>query len=219
MKQFWWIFLLIIESSTAQFPSDDDAQKSRGVRYEGIQGNPYLKDEWSDGKITFSSGRILNQFKLKFDCVNNKLLLQFSGSTFAAESKVKEFVIYQKEGRRTDSMVFRKGFPSVGLANNETFYLVLSEGKVMLLELYTKNILEEKQMATSDIQRRFIEQESFFILRDGIMYEVKKERGSLPDILTDRSEEIKKFIAENQLKMRSGEDFAKVVNKYNKMLP
>ena len=219
MKQFWWILLLVFESSTAQFPSEDDAERSRGKRFEGIQGNPYLKDEWSDGKIIFSSGRILNQFKLKFDCVNNKLLLKFSGSTFAAESKVKEFMIYQKEGRRTDSMLFRKGFPSFGLGNNETFYRVLSEGKVMLLKLYTKNILEEKQMPTSNVQRRFVEQESFFIFREGVMYEIRKEKGSLPEILTDRSEEIKKFIAENQLKMRSEEDFAKVVNKYNKMFP
>src|SRR5262245_42784000 len=104
MKQILWCLLLLAQSIFGQDDSD-------------ISGNPYLFKDWSNGTVRFSSGREMKQFKLKFDAFRNQLLLQFEGSTFAAESKVQEFVLLQKK----DSLVFRKGFPP----NENTFYQVL----------------------------------------------------------------------------------------------
>jgi len=114
--------------------------------YNDVSGSAFLIRDWSEGVIRFSSGRVSTQFKLKFDCVKNQLNLQFNGSTFATESKVKEFVLYTKNGNTPDSMVFRKGFPAADKGNEETYFQVLVEGKAMLLCLHLKLIAEEQQI-------------------------------------------------------------------------
>src|SRR6185503_13571551 len=102
------VLLLIFHQAYSQTVDGFKTQPERPVNEE-IAGNPYLLNGWNDGVIKFSSGRVVKQFKIKFDCLNNQLLLQFEGNTFAAESKVTEFVIYPK-GKKNDSMVFRKGY-------------------------------------------------------------------------------------------------------------
>ena len=100
MKYIAWCLLLLSQCALGQTSKEDDLNT--------ITGNPYLLKEWSDGVVRFTSGRTVNQFKLKFDCLKNMLLLQFNGSAFAAESKVQEFVMYPKN---KDSLLFRRGFP------------------------------------------------------------------------------------------------------------
>ena len=106
MKHIAWCLLLLCQCALGQTTKDDD---------NTVSGNPYLFKEWCDGVVRFSSGRTLNQFKLKFDCLKNALLLQFNGSAFAAESKVQEFVMYPK---KKDSLLCLKsgpGFPQLSI--------------------------------------------------------------------------------------------------------
>ena len=201
----------------AQNPASDNAAE-RATNFSDVAGSPYLFRDWSDGLVHFSSGRLLKQFKLKFDCAQNKLMLQFNGSTFAAESNISEFVIFQKNGKKTDSLHFKKGFPKYGKATEETFYQVLTEGPATLLHLFTKNILEEKQITATSPSRRYLDEEKFFLLHNNQLSEIGREKNSLAYLLPDKSEEIKHFIDENDLKMKSAADYTKVIRKYNEWI-
>ncbi|WP_315822521.1 hypothetical protein [Paraflavitalea speifideaquila] len=90
MKYLLWCLLLVAQQGLAQDPessiSDDQISNA--------SGNPYLFKDWVDGVVFFKSGRVVKQFKLRFDCARNRLMLQFEGNAFAAESQVKEFVLY-----------------------------------------------------------------------------------------------------------------------------
>jgi hypothetical protein len=221
MKNIWWCLLLIGQLSIAKqaFTQNglEDAATPKDDIHSGVFGNPYLFKDWSDGVIRFTSGRVLTQFKLKFDCLKNQLLLQFQGSTFAAESKVKEFVLY-KSGKQKDSLLFRKGYPAAEKATEETYYQVLFEGKIALLRLFAKNIIEEKQSIPATTTRRLEDAELFFLLKDGIMITLPQDRNDLPKIFPDKSELLSKFIAEQQLRMRTAEDFIQVAKKFNELL-
>ena len=206
-----------LSQSYSQHPAADDPG-GRATNFSDVAGNPYLFRDWSEGLVRFSSGRVINKFKLKFDCAQNKLMLQFEGSTFAAESKISEFVILQKNGKKTDSLHFKKGFPNYGKATEETFYQVLVEGPVTLLHLFNKNILEEKQITATSPTRRYQDEEKLFLLRDKQLYEIGREKNSLPSLLADKSDEIKRFIDENDLKMKSPADVTQVVRKYNELI-
>jgi hypothetical protein len=206
-----WILLLAGFSGLAQSPEGTPT----GNEYGGISGNPYFLKDWSDGIIRFSSGKVTDKFKLKFNAAQNRLLLQFNGSTFAAESRVHEFVMYTRN--KKDSFVFHKGFPGTDRGNAETFYQVLEQGQATLLRLAAKDIVEEKEMLEGKVSRRYQDVEFFYILRDGAMHKVDKDTSPVPDILTDRREELKSYISEQQLKMRTAEDITRVVKKYNEL--
>jgi len=186
--------------------------------YNDVSGSPFLIKDWSEGVIRFSSGRVATQFKLKFDCVKNQLNLQFNGSSFATESKVKEFVIYTKNGNIRDSMIFRKGFPAIDKGNEETYFQVLTEGKATLLCLHVKHIAEEQQIASRVIYRRITDQEIFHLLKDGKMTELPNDRLLIVEKFPEHMELIRKYINENQLKFRHAPDFTKLIEYYNTLL-
>lgn len=207
-----WILLFIASHSFAQ--TSATGSPSTG-EYEGIAGNPYFIKDWSDGVIRFSSGKESNKFKLKFNAAQNRLLLQFNGSTFASESKVNEFVLYSRN--KKDSFLFRKGYPAYDRGNPETFYQVLETGKATLLRLPAKDIVEEKEIIAAKVSRHYLDVDIYYIFMDGALTKIEKENEVIPSSLGDRRNELRKFISEQQLKMKTPEDFAKMVKKYNEL--
>ncbi|WP_205513386.1 hypothetical protein [Longitalea arenae] len=208
MKHIAWCLLLLCQCALGQNKEDDQ---------HTVTGNPYLLKEWCDGVVRFSSGRTVTQFKLKFDCLKNMLLLQFNGSAFAAESKVQEFVMYPKN---KDSILFRRGFPSTDKTTDQTFFNVLLQDKASLLRLVTRNIIEEKQLVavSGRMNRRLEEAEYYYLLQNGQMQLLPANRNELPSTFADKKEPVAQFISSQQLKMQSPEDFILVVKKYNELL-
>jgi hypothetical protein len=214
MKHSWWILLFISQFTLAQYDKPEGPPD-----YSNAAGNPYLFKDWSDGIIRFTSGREMAQFKLKFDCVRNELLLQFNGSTFAAESKVKEFVIYTKSGKKKDSLLFRKGYPAIEKATDNTYYQVMFEGKIVLLRLFSRTIIQEKEIVSNGAAKQRLEEtEYFYLLQDGDMTLLPQDKSDLLKLFPSKREQLAQFISENNLKMRSAEDFMQFARKYNEVL-
>jgi len=202
--------LLLCQCALGQTSKEDEDLKS-------ITGNPYLFKDWCDGVVRFSSGRTMTDFKLKFDCLKNVLLLQFNGSAFAAQSKVQEFVLYPKN---KDSLLFRRGFPATDKTSDNTYFQVLLQGKASLLRLVARNIIEEKQMVTvnGSVSRRMEDAEYYYLLQNGALTLLPVNRTDLPATFADKKEPMAEFIASHQLKMHSPEDYVQVVKKYNELL-
>lgn len=211
-----WALLLLGQCAFAQSNNGDDRDEKNAD--SDISGNPYLFRDWSRGTVRYPSGRVVDQFKIKFDCSQNKLQLQFQGSAFAAESKVQAFTLYPNDKKRGDSMVFRKGFPATEKANNETFYQVLLEGRAVLLKLFLKNILEEKQLGTSETRRRYIDAVEYYLFKDGRMILLPEGREEALAAINDKTIELRQYITEKQLRLRSTDDFVLLAGRYNELL-
>ncbi|MCS3795232.1 hypothetical protein [Niastella sp. OAS944] len=209
MKHIAWCLLLLCQCALGQIPKEEELNT--------ITGNPYLFKEWNDGVVRFTSGRTMNQFKLKFDCLKNSLLLQFQGNAFATESKVQEFVMYPK---KKDSLLFRRGFPATEKTTDQTYFHVLIQGKVSLLRLIARNIIEEKQLVSVNgrVDRRLEEIEQYYMLQNNQMILLPANSKDLPEVFGDKKEAIAQFIAAKQLRMHDATDFVEVVNKYNELL-
>jgi hypothetical protein len=209
MKYLAWCLLLLCQCALGQTTKEEELNT--------ITGNPYLFKEWNDGVVRFSSGRTMNQFKLKFDCLKNSLLLQFQGNAFSTESKVQEFVMYPK---KKDSLLFRRGFPATDKTTEQTYFHILVQGKTALLRLIARNIIEERQLVsvTGRVDRRMEELEQYYMLQNGEMILLPASTRDLPEKFGDKKEAIARFIAASQLKMQRTEDFVAVVKKYNELL-
>jgi len=211
MKYVLWCLLLL----SCEVYAQEDVKESE---INNASGNPYLLKDWSDGVVIFSSGRVVKQFKLRFDCVHNRLMLQFEGASFAAESQIREFVIYTKSGKKKDSMVFKKGFPGIDGNSEETFYQVLVNGKATLLRLFMKNLVQERQLVTDNSHRRLEDEERYFLVQDGAMISLPENKNELVEKLPAQKDPIKQFITQQNLRMDKVDDFVKVISKYNELL-
>lgn len=185
--------------------------------YQDVSGTPFFISAWADGVIRFSSGRATNQFRIRFDCVQNKVMLQFNGSSFATESKIREFVIYPDGFSGKDSMLFRKGFPVNGNANEETFYQVLLAASNSLLCLPVKKITEERQIASKTVYRRMHDDYEYYLLKAGKLYKLSLLRQEIPPLFPDHQEEIRKYIEEHQLRFKDAHDLVTLVTYYNSL--
>ena len=204
--------MICFAQTTDQIASGDDQPT-----YHDLSGSALLLKDWAPGIIRFSSGRTTNQFKLKFDCVANKVLLQFNGSSFSSESKIKEFVIYPKGFNSPDSMVFRKSFPATAIANEETFYQILLADTVSLLKLMVKNIDEERQIASKVVYRRIKDEEKYYYLENGKMILIPNDKNLVADIFPEKKDQIREFISARQLKFRGQSDYIELINYYNSL--
>jgi hypothetical protein len=209
MKHIAWCLLLLCQCALGQ--------ETKVNELNDISGNPYLFKDWCDGVVRFTSGRTVTQFKLKFNCLKNALLLQFNGNAFAAESKVQEFVMYPK---KKDSLVFRRGFPVTDKTNENTYLQVLLQDKASLLRLVARNIIEEKEIVSVNgrVNRRMEDAEYYYLLQNGAMTLLPADRTLLPEKFAGKKEPVAAYIAEQQLKMHSPEDYILVVKKYNELL-
>jgi hypothetical protein len=97
----------------------------------------------------------------------------------------------------------------------------LFQDKVTLLRLFSRNIIEEKQLVrvNSGLSRRLENVELYYLLDNGKMVLLPDSRTDLPEKFSDKKDEIAQFISSQQLKMHSSDDFLQVVKKYNELLP
>ncbi|WP_276483188.1 hypothetical protein [Paraflavitalea pollutisoli] len=182
-------------------------------------GNPFLFKDWMEGVVYFKSGRVVKQFKLKFDCARNRLMMQFEGNSFAAESQVKEFVIYTASKKNKDSVLFRKGYPAIDKNTEETYYHVLLNGKAELLQLHTKVLIEEKQLVNSANMSHLEDDEAFFVCLNGVMIPLPRNKEQILEKLPVQSDQLKEYVAQQTLRMDKAEDFVKIMAKYNELVP
>lgn len=207
------LFMHTTKAQTTEATEQGDAQPS----FHDVSGSAYLIRDWTAGVIKFSSGRTTNQFKLKFDCIANRVLLQFNGSSYATESKIREFVIYPKGFSSQDSMVFRKSFPAIDMANEETYYQVLLDDSAVLLKLHLKLVSEERQLVSKIVYRRIRDDLKYFLLLNGKMAELPADKSAIPNLFGDKASLIKEFIETKQLKFRSQQDFIDLLKFFNSL--
>ncbi|WP_127132243.1 hypothetical protein [Pseudoflavitalea rhizosphaerae] len=213
MKQILWCLLLVSASCYSQ----TNQSGKPGSDYDGVAGSPYLLKDWVNGTVYYRNGRVVTQFKLRFDCPRNFLQMEFKGQTFSPQiSSITSFVLYPKNSK--DSMIFRKGYPASGSYNAETFYQVLMPGKASLLYILSKTIVEDKDILPSSTKRFFEEEDEFFLFSNGAITKlIKNDREKLAAQFPAQKEALLQFMNDSAMKMKSAEDFMKFTTKYNEL--
>lgn len=215
MKYLLGCLLLLAQQGWAQTAEPEVSDD----KISAASGNPYLFKDWMEGAVHFKSGRVVKQFRLKFDCARNRLMLQFEGNAFAAESQVASFVIYSSSKKNKDSLIFRKGYPAIEKNTEDTYYQVMLNGKAVLLRLYSKVLVEEKQMVNTARMSHLEDEETFYLLQDGVMVLLPRNKDELLKKLPAQPDQLKAFVAQQSLKMDKAEDFLAIIGKYNELVP
>lgn len=219
MKYLWFLaFLLLSCTELAAQTTDKTGVSNDEPVIQEMQGTSMLLREWSEGVVRFASGRITNQFKIKFDCIANKLLLQFNGNSFSTESKVATFTLYPNSKDKADSMFFKKNFPATDIANEETFYQVIYANKVMLVKLWAKHIVDEAQIASKVIYRRLTDEPKVYLFYQQKMILLPEPYKEFIWNLPFNNNEIMNFATKEKLKWDKNADYIKLATYIESLL-
>lgn len=219
MKQFkQYIGLLIILLTSlgaiAQTPdSSDDPVNMYGILYyqpHGLDGSPYLMNEWSKGSVTLITRQTTTSILLKFNIISNDLIFyneKFKNLYTADRNTVTSFILNQGQSNQMNFIRYSGTEVGYRLKNNE-FVQVVYDGKLKFLAKYSASISDANDLSSKD---KVFPKNYFFIQNGERVDEIRLNLRSIIKLYPDRKHEIKKAASQMRFRKQSISDMSQLI--------
>ena len=180
-----------------------------------VSGSPYFSNEWMFGRVELADGSKYENVKLKLDLTDNSLLyLDRDSNEMIATASIKNVTLVDEFAGKEYDFTFSA---FIKAANVETgWYQVLADGPTVMYKRIAKKIDENKPYGSATIEQTITSINKYFVFANSTLSNVKKFR-ELPDILTDRKDDLNKYISSMKLTGKSDADYADLVTYYNQI--
>lgn len=179
-----------------------------------VEGSPYFNEAWMKGSLDLSDGRGYENLWLKLDLADNSVLyLDAEGKEMIATSVIKNVTLIDSvSGRKYDFVhsSFIKGSGKIQTG----WYQSIASGKATLYKRSAKVVNETKPYGLATYEQSIVTTDSYFLLADSVISPVKKIN-ALPNMLSDKKEELSQYITSKSLSGRSDADYARLISFYN----
>jgi hypothetical protein len=180
--------------------------------YAGVEGTPYLSENWSYAKIMLADGRKFDSVLLKLNLYENKIHFKDqNGGERMVATQVREIEI-RDASSKWNNAVFVSGYGE----DKNMFFQVLTDGNKAELLKKMNVIIRELKVFNAPNQKSFELQERLFIYSSvtGTLYQENKNCSSLMNAFKNDSK-ITGFISSNDIKCNKEKDMTKLVAYYN----
>ena len=195
----------------------DSLSLYNGRRFYGypisIEGNAFYRATGSTpGSVLYNNTWFYN-VQLMYDIYQDQLIVKhpppFELNVIIFKERIPEFII-------GDQVFVYLPKDKDGVVDNG-FYQKLTHGKAIALARRAK-LLEEKT-SNLQVEQRFIENDHFFVLKDGIYHSIKKQNDLL-ELFNDKRQEIHDFRSRfNQKFKKNPEQYIIALTNYYNQLP
>lgn len=214
---FLFLTLYIISPSQGQVQILHDPISARtfdSEKYSGVNGSPFLHDNWIKGIVNVGKGTYRN-LELKLDAVSNVLYFNRNDELFEFEEPVISFVLMPRPNDSSSYQSFRNGFSGDGLRSNQ-FVQVLTNGTIMLLRSDAKLITDVNEINRGTI-RTFSNTSRYYILEGDKTRSIKLSKDDIYDLVKDEQAAIDAYVSQNKLSTKKPEDLIKILKYYNSL--
>jgi len=181
-------------------------------------GSPFFPEEYCLAKVRTTTGTVYENLYAKLYLLDTLLFVQAPDKT---DKVIKNQILTIEFLHCTDEItgagtIFQTGFPAVDKQSSRTFYQVLDTGAAKLLKLLTVTYSDEKPFGTGGITRVFKIDESYYAFnKTRQMVKLNKNKEAVINALTDKKNEVSKFLTDKNLKCKKETDIITVFNYYN----
>ena len=181
-------------------------------RYANVEGNPFLLDDWSPGKLVMKSSIKYEGLKVRMDLLKQEVVvLESSNKEMVAPiAFIRQLELTNGENK----LIFRTGYPKIEKKTVNTLYGVLIEGKVSLLKFSQKDIVQKDEF---DKRKSFILYEDYYVFFNETITLVRNKNTFLK-LFPDQSGKIDTYISDNKIKTRDEKDLISLVTFLNSSL-
>lgn len=182
-----------------------------------IKGSPFLTANWSKSVVTLMDNRSFNDISIRFNCVNNSVhyLNAQKEEMVAPEGMIREILLFDSLGVYPKKYSIVSGYPATGRHTVDTYYEREMNGNAQLLKYTKKKLTEFLTIGSTAPEKEYVDIESFYLYRNGVMKAWEKGKDFLLEILSDKKELIADYIAKQNLKCKTIDDCRLVLNYYN----
>ncbi len=178
-----------------------------------IQGSPFLFDEFIPGKVVIKNDKPF-MASLRYNAYQDEIQMKDPQNNTIALLK-RDYIKVQIRNDRFHVMSFELADGSA----KQGYLISLNEGKVSLFKRYKKIFIEGQEATSSygsDKPAKLEEEVTYFLKKeDGVARELKLKKKELLNMLSDKESDLKAYISENKLKLKSAEEVVQLLNYYN----
>lgn len=186
--------------------------------FREVKGTPFFKSGWSACTIQLTDNRVFEKVTGRMNLYNNGFhyLNANQEELLAPASRLRLIEFADTTEAGINRHVFANGYPAIDNNSTETYYEVLQNGKVQLLMLTRKKLIELKGgIGMPGAEKEFMKVDLYYVVKDGVISAVKKDKNFLPEYLSDKKQELTDFIQRNSLRCKSIAEIRQVVSYYN----
>ena len=184
-------------------------------KYEGITGSVYDQTDYQLAKITLKDGRVYNDVKTRINLLEHEVNFIASNGQEGFLGKGMALEIAYVENNSSQTKIFQCGFPPIDNQNRISFYQILLNGKTSLLKSVYKSIQERNNDLSGERFKEFATYENIYLLKEGIMSRIKKDKSSLLVLFQDKKEAIAKYMDDQKLNLKNEAHLKALVQYYN----
>jgi hypothetical protein len=184
-----------------------------------VKGDPWFLKEWKDAAVFTVANQTVPHISIRIDLQNqlvhflNPAKLEF----VAAAGAIKQVVIFDTVAGVATTCDLRCGFPAIDNQTINSFYQVLSFGKLTLLKSLRKSLSVEHDEFTGDTKKELTLHEEYYFFIGDKMQRIKKDKGFVLGNMQDKRAEIEAFVQKNKLSFKTFEDIKATVDYYNSL--
>ena len=188
-------------------------------KYEGIAGIVYDQAEYRLAKITLKDGRVYNDVKARINLLEHEVNFIASNGQegFLGKGMATELIFTETKESNSAIKIYQCGFPPIDNQNRISFYQILFNGKTSLLKSVYKSIQERNNEMSGERYKEFATYENMYLLKDGIMIRIKKDKSSIIALLQDKEQAVKKYIEDQKLHLKNEADVTALIQYYNSL--
>lgn len=179
-----------------------------------VEGSPYFSQSWMKGSLDLGDGRGYENLWLKLDLADNSVLfIDAEGREMIANVVIKNMTLIDSVTGKKYDFVYSSFIKGAGEIK-EGWYQPIVSGKATLYKHLAKVVNETKPYGQATYEQTIVTTNSYFLLADSVFTPIKKIR-SLPDMLSDKKEELSQYISGKNLSGKTDVDYAAVISYYN----
>lgn len=187
--------------------------------YEGVQGSPFLFDEWKLADITLSKGKKFEKIKARVDLCSQEahFITRNNVEIVTPNGLVTEIALFDSTTAGMDTIRLKTGFPTIDNQNENNFYELLSDGRAQLVKSIRKKIVEKKNDVSGQVEREFDFYEDYYVFNNGVLKKIRRDKSSVLDLLNDQKVKIEEFIKSNGINLKRADGLIRLFDYYNSL--
>jgi hypothetical protein len=182
-----------------------------------VGGSPFMTADYQMGMIEISDKRIVKNVPVKFNILNNAIMILKDGQDMKVELfETVNYNVTANDGSLRQ-VTFRQGYPEIDNHNDRAVYQVLSQGpKVHLLKFLTQKV--EDAATLGDYSRREIvtTQQLYLYTPGGGIKRIKANKQSVVDALPSMSTKIEEVVSSHKLNLKNENAIKELIEALNK---
>lgn len=180
-----------------------------------VEGSPFFNEDWMLGSMVLPGGKRYDSIELKIDLLTDEVHYKdLKGNPLIATTRIREIWLNGAAGKKFHFV--HSSFIGTGTAATAGWHQMLTDGSAILFGKPVKEITEVKPYGSSVSEQRITTITRYFILSDNKLSPIKS-LNVIPELFSQKSEQLKQFISTNKLKGKAEGDYISLVTYYNSL--